>query len=46
MSQLKNIDVLITTGGVSMGELDLLKPLLERKLESTIHFGRVLLKPG
>jgi gephyrin len=29
-----------------MGELDLLKPVLERNLKATIHFGRVLLKPG
>lgn len=37
-------DVLVTSGGVSMGELDLLKPLLERW--GTVHFGRVLMKPG
>lgn len=39
-------DVIITTGGVSMGELDLLKPTLERTLRGTIHFGRVAMKPG
>jgi gephyrin len=43
---LKNADVLITTGGVSMGELDLLKPVIERRLGGKIHFGRVSLKPG
>ncbi|TPX56940.1 hypothetical protein SpCBS45565_g08304 [Spizellomyces sp. 'palustris'] len=43
---LDQADVLVTTGGVSMGELDLLKPVLERVLGATIHFGRVLLKPG
>ncbi|KAJ3149304.1 hypothetical protein HDU86_007027 [Geranomyces michiganensis] len=43
---LDNADVLITTGGVSMGELDLLKPVLERALDATIHFGRVNMKPG
>jgi molybdenum cofactor synthesis domain-containing protein len=37
-------DVLVTSGGVSMGELDLLKPLLERW--GKVHFGRVLMKPG
>lgn len=37
-------DALVTSGGVSMGELDLLKPLLERR--GTVHFGRVLIKPG
>lgn len=29
-----------------MGELDLLKPTLERSLGGTIHFGRVAMKPG
>lgn len=37
-------DLLVTSGGVSMGELDLLKPLLERW--GVVHFGRVLMKPG
>lgn len=37
-------DVLVTSGGVSMGELDLLKPLLERW--GQVHFGRVRMKPG
>ena len=40
------LDVIITTGGVSMGELDLLKPTIERSLAGTIHFGRVSMKPG
>jgi gephyrin len=43
---LRKADVLITTGGVSMGELDLLKPTIERSLGGTIHFGRVSMKPG
>lgn len=38
------MDVLITSGGVSMGDKDLVKPLLERS--GTIHYGRVLMKPG
>lgn len=29
-----------------MGELDLLKPTLERSLGGIIHFGRVAMKPG
>jgi molybdenum cofactor synthesis domain-containing protein len=41
---LARADVLVTSGGVSMGELDLLKPLLERW--GMVHFGRVLMKPG
>jgi len=43
---LRNVDVIITSGGVSMGELDLLKPTIERSLGGTIHFGRVSMKPG
>lgn len=41
-----DLDVLITTGGVSMGELDLLKPTVERSMGGTIHVGRVSMKPG
>jgi hypothetical protein len=36
--------MLMVTGGVSMGDRDLVKPLLDRN--GTIHFGRVLMKPG
>ncbi|CAO2654815.1 Nn.00g115480.m01.CDS01 [Neocucurbitaria sp. VM-36] len=43
---LRKCDVIITSGGVSMGELDLLKPTIERALGGTIHFGRVNMKPG
>ncbi|KAL1955466.1 hypothetical protein VTO42DRAFT_8560 [Malbranchea cinnamomea] len=41
-----DLDIIITTGGVSMGELDLLKPTIERQLGGTIHFGLVSMKPG
>jgi len=41
---LTEADVLVTSGGVSMGHLDLVKPLLERL--GTVHFGRVNMKPG
>jgi molybdopterin molybdotransferase len=37
-------DVLLTSGGVSMGTRDLIKPLLANM--ATIHFGRVSFKPG
>ncbi|KAI9667644.1 MAG: hypothetical protein M1821_000461 [Bathelium mastoideum] len=43
---LRRVDVIITSGGVSMGELDLLKPTIEHSLGGTIHFGRVSMKPG
>ncbi len=41
---LARAEILVTSGGVSMGELDLLKPLLARW--GTVHFGRVQMKPG
>ncbi|KAI3335223.1 molybdenum cofactor synthesis domain-containing protein [Ustulina deusta] len=43
---MRRVDLVITSGGVSMGELDLLKPTIERSLGGTIHFGRVAMKPG
>ncbi|KAG5459042.1 MAG: MoaB/Mog domain-containing protein [Olpidium bornovanus] len=46
VSALARADVLITTGGVSMGEKDLLKSIIERSLKGTVHFGRVNMKPG
>lgn len=39
-------DIILTTGGTSMGESDLLKPIIERELQGVIHFGRVAMKPG
>jgi len=36
--------MLLTSGGVSMGDRDLVKPLLEK--HGKVHFGRVLMKPG
>src|SRR5205823_12904091 len=41
---LERADVLLTSGGVSMGTRDLIKPILDRL--ATIHFGRVSFKPG
>ena len=41
---LAQADILLTSGGVSMGELDLVKPLLEHA--GKVHFGRVRMKPG
>jgi molybdenum cofactor synthesis domain-containing protein len=37
-------DVVITSGGVSMGDLDLVKPLLSELAQ--VHFRRVFMKPG
>ena len=41
---LHDADVLVTSGGVSVGTHDLVKPLLESL--GTVHVGRVKLKPG
>ena len=41
---LETADVLITSGGVSMGVRDLVKGILEEM--GTIYFGRVAMKPG
>ncbi|XP_020592276.1 molybdopterin biosynthesis protein CNX1 [Phalaenopsis equestris] len=38
------VDILLTSGGVSMGDKDLVKPMLERK--GTILFEKVFMKPG
>lgn len=37
-------DVVVSSGGVSMGEVDLVKPLLAEL--GNIHFGRLNMKPG
>jgi gephyrin len=43
---LQEADLLLTTGGTSMGSSDLLKPVIERQLGGTVHFGRLNIKPG
>ena len=45
MEGLQDSDVLITSGGVSMGEKDYIKPVLE-EMGACVHFGRVFMKPG
>lgn len=45
-SGLEKADVVVSSGGVSMGEKDFLKPVLQDRLGATIHFGRVFMKPG
>jgi gephyrin len=44
MSALNESDIIVTSGGVSMGSLDLVKPLLEEI--GNVHFGRMCMKPG
>lgn len=46
MEGVKVADVIVTSGGVSMGEKDLLQSILQDELKATIHFGRVFMKPG
>jgi gephyrin len=41
---LAEADVLITSGGVSMGELDLMKQLVTER--GRVHFSRLRMKPG
>lgn len=41
---IRRADALLTSGGVSMGRFDLVKPYLAR--HGTIHFGRVRARPG
>jgi molybdenum cofactor synthesis domain-containing protein len=41
---LAKADALLTSGGVSMGQLDLVKPYLATR--GTVHFGRVNARPG
>ncbi|XP_022091284.1 gephyrin-like isoform X2 [Acanthaster planci] len=45
-SAVSQADVVISTGGVSMGERDLLKYCLMVGIHAKVHFGRVFLKPG
>lgn len=42
----QNTDVLITTGSVSMGDRDLLKPILQKEFKAEIVFGRLNMRPG
>jgi gephyrin len=41
---LARCDVVLTSGGVSMGSRDVVKPVLAEV--ATVHFGRVCMKPG
>ncbi|KAJ1776758.1 hypothetical protein LPJ77_003095 [Coemansia sp. RSA 2523] len=45
-SALDTCDGVISTGGVSMGERDWLKPVIEQRLNGRIVFGRVAMKPS
>jgi molybdenum cofactor synthesis domain-containing protein len=44
LQRIAESDVVLTSGGVSMGDLDLVKPLLAEL--AAVHFRRVFMKPG
>jgi gephyrin len=44
LSAAERCDVVVTSGGVSMGDADLVKPMLEKL--GSVHFGRLNMKPG
>lgn len=44
--RLSTDDIVITSGGVSMGDLDLVKAILFDTPDITVHFRRLYLKPG
>lgn len=43
---LQYCQVIVTTGGVSMGETDIVEHVLVDRLGGTLHFGRMHMKPG
>ncbi|XP_063878355.1 gephyrin-like isoform X2 [Scylla paramamosain] len=45
-SAFSHADILVTSGGVSMGERDVLRPVLLSDFEAQIHFAQVFMKPG
>lgn len=42
----KECNVIITTGGISMGETDIVEDVLVNDLKGQLHFGRLHMKPG
>ncbi|ELT95068.1 hypothetical protein CAPTEDRAFT_226958 [Capitella teleta] len=46
LEALDQVDVIVTSGGVSMGEKDLVKDVLRIDLNAMIRFARVFMKPG
>jgi gephyrin len=38
---MEKVDVLVTTGSVSMGDRDIMKPILQKYFKAVIHFGAV-----
>ncbi|KAL7539504.1 hypothetical protein ACHAWF_006428 [Thalassiosira exigua] len=42
----EGIDVIITTGGISMGEKDIMEQVFVQGMGGAVHFGRMNMKPG
>eukprot|EP00804_Cyclotella_cryptica_P031061 CCRYP_015985-RA/>CCRYP_015985-RA protein AED:0.05 eAED:0.05 QI:0/0.5/0.33/1/1/1/3/530/738 len=42
----KSVDLLITTGGISMGEKDTIDDVFVQGMGGNVHFGRMNMKPG
>lgn len=45
-SAMNEADIVISTGGVSMGDKDLVKDVLIKDFDCSIHFARLNMKPG
>jgi hypothetical protein len=43
---LESCEVVLTTGGISMGESDIVEEVLVQRLGGQLHFGRLHMKPG
>ena len=43
---LSKCDIIITTGGISMGESDIVEKVLVHRCGGKLHFGRMHMKPG
>ena len=46
LEAMKKCDVILTTGGISMGETDIVERVLIEHCKGTLHFGRMHMKPG
>jgi len=45
-SAMDRCDVIVTTGGISMGEKDVMEDVFVEQFGATVHFGRIHMKPG
>lgn len=43
---MEECDVIVSTGGISMGETDIVEHVLVERLQCRLHFGRLHMKPG